>query len=230
MLRIGMYCGPGTHTAELEACLRKFAFQVQSIGSQEVDDLSATGIQVLYLPGGWYHFAPEINERLRSWVRSGGGCVGTCAGSFLVAGEAGLIPGRVSRANIRGRVYLEPRQQNHPLLHGVVRECTRHQDRPFGEPIAVTHLGGPFIFPKDKNAIVASYDFFGEVGAIAAANCGRGRAVAIASHPELPLADLPAADMITHPERHTAELLPQGDTRLLIRNAVLWAAGKDVSL
>lgn len=106
----------------------------------------------------------------------------------------------------------------------MVKLCTRHQDRPHGEAIAVTQLGRPFILPEDKSQIILSYDVEGEIGALGAAEVGQGRVVAIASHPEAALVDLPSFDALD-PVKHSAQNLPQGDARLLMKNAVLWVAG-----
>jgi glutamine amidotransferase-like uncharacterized protein len=226
-VKVIVFHGAGAAPERIEAALRTFGFDVGAIALDELNALSPKTTGVLYLPGGWYRFDDSVNQAIIRFVREGGGCVGTCAGSYLVGGAIGLIPGRVLRPNIRGRVYLEPQQGDHPILRGVVRPCTRHKNRPHGEPFAVTHLGGPFLLPDDKRTIVASYDFEGEIGAIVAAQIGKGRAVALASHPELSLADLPAADVMDRVVHDEANL-PQGKASLLMRNAVLWAAGEEV--
>jgi glutamine amidotransferase-like uncharacterized protein len=227
LISVRVYHGNGADPEHIEAALCGFGFAVAPIFDDEMRRLTPVTMQVLYLPGGWYQFGQSVNSAITNYVRQGGGIVGTCAGSYLVGSKIGLFPSRTLRANFRGRLYLEPRQKNHPILNGVVQPCTRHANRPYGEPIAVTHLGGPLIFPEDKSQIVLSYDFEGEAGALVAAEVGQGRAVAIASHPELPLAELPTADMLDralHGERN----LPQGDARLLMKNAVTWAARADL--
>jgi glutamine amidotransferase-like uncharacterized protein len=223
MLRVAMYAGKGTNPNRLARALRGWGFDVTRI---DEDALTRSGLKrfdVLYLPGGWYRFGAEANAAVLHFVKAGGGCVGSCAGAYLVGGYIPIIPGRVLRANFRGRLYLEPQRGSHPILRGVVRRCTRHQDRRW-EPIAVTHLGGPMILPRDKKAVVASYDVEGEIGAIVAAEVGRGRAVAVASHPELRLVPLPAGEG----RRRRRRPLLQGHAAHLVRNAVLWAARRRV--
>jgi len=222
-INVAMYSGTGTNPRKLTEFLRGCGCHVFPVEKTDILRLSHDECEVLYLPGGWYRFTDEVNGAIRRFVRRGGGCVGSCAGAYLVGGYIPLIAGRVLRANIRGRLYLEPQQGNHPILRGVVRRCTRHKDRRW-EPVAVTHLGGPMILPDDPRTIVASYDFEGCIGAIVAAPLGRGRAVAIASHPELKLAGLPACDTARRPGRP----LCQGDAALIVRNAVLWAAKRHV--
>lgn len=223
-IEVAMFSGEGTNPSPLTRCLRGFGLEVREVGLPELGALRP-GTDVLYLPGGWYFFKQDKKDAIIAFVRAGGGCVGTCAGSYNVAGHIPVIPGRVLRCNMRGRLYLEPQQGEHPILRGVVRPCTRHKDRKW-EPIAVTHLGGPLMLPDDKGAIVASYDLEGGIGAILAAEIGAGRAAALASHPEHPLAELPPGDTV----RNDPAPLPQGDATLLVRNAVFWAAGKEVPL
>lgn len=222
-VRVGMYAGGGTNPARLTRCLRGFGFAVRALSTEVIAALTCGDCDVLYLPGGWYFFPDSAKAAIISFVRRGGGCVGTCAGAYNVAGFIPVIPGRVLRGNFRGRLYLEPQRGEHPILRGVVQPCTRHKQRQW-EPIAVTHIGGPFMLPEDRRAIVASFDIEGELGALLAASVGKGRAVALASHPEMPLAQVPARD----PVRQSRAPLPQGDVTLLIRNAVLWAARRPV--
>jgi glutamine amidotransferase-like uncharacterized protein len=218
-IHVGMYHGSGANPRALTRALRQFGFRVIAVRANDLQDLTHPLFDVLYLPGGWYRFDDAINKSIRAFVRKGGGCVGSCAGSYLVAGPIGLIKARLLRGNFRGRIYLEPQQGDHPILANVAQRCTRHNQRQW-EPVAVTHLGGPLIFPRRRDTILASYDAEGEIGALVADDLSKGRTVAIASHPELALASLPAAD-------HRAlkhQILPQGDTKLLIRDAVSWAA------
>jgi len=222
-MRIALHADKGANPRRLARVLRGWGFSVTLVQAEDLGRLNRAEFDLLYLPGGWYQFDRSINRAILSFVRAGGGCVGTCAGAYLVGGYIPVIPGRVLRANFRGRLYLEPQSGSHPILRGVVRRCTRHKERKW-EPIAATHLGGPVILPKDPAHIVASYDWEGELGAIVAAQVGAGRAVAIASHPELPLAKLPASDST----RKSGAPLRQGEESLMVRNAVLWAMKKRV--
>lgn len=217
-IRIAMYAGNGANPPRLIQSLRRFGFSVWKIQKERLADLAGDGFDGLYLPGGWYQFDQPGKQAIKRFVRNGGACVGTCAGAYNVCGSIPVIPGKVLNCDMRGRLYLEPQQGNHPILRGVVRRCTRHNERDW-EPIAVAHMGGPIILPRDKTSIVASYDTQGSLGAIVAADVGKGRAVALASHPEHPLRNLPPNDARSLKKGP----LLQGDARLLIRNAVLWA-------
>lgn len=218
-IRVAVYSGKGANPRKPAQTLRKAGFALTRIGPSDLVVGRLDEFDVLYLPGGWYSFDKKTNRAIVAWVKRGGGCVGSCAGSYLVAGYIPIIPGRVLRANLRGRIYVEPQNGTHPILRGVARRCTRHNQRRW-EPIAMPHMGGPLIFPKNRNHIVASYDWEGTIGAIVAARIGRGRSVAIAPHPEYPLTPLPRFDAV-----RKAALL-QGDITRILPNAVRWAAGR----
>ena len=223
-IHIGIYSDEGANSTKLARTLKNWGFAVSPLKQRDLTAKVLRDFDLLYLPGGWYQFDDSANEAIISYVAQGGGCIGSCAGSYLVAGRIPLIPGRVLRSTFRGRLYLEPQQGDHPILKGVVHPCARHHERQW-EQIAVTHLGGPFIFPDNPAHIVASYDTEGEIGAIVAASVGKGRAVAIASHPELAVAALPVSDSSNLRRTHKLSLLPQGNAKLIVRNAVLWATG-----
>jgi len=222
-VKVGMYHGSGANHQAMFYYLGKWGFDVQLVGKDQLTNLPAAGIDVLFLSGGWYRFDETIYAALRAFVDEGGGVVSSCAGAYLVAGDSGIIPGRVHNNNIRGRVYMEPQQGEHPILKHVVRPCTRHNKRKF-ESIAMTHHGGPMIFPQDRSHIILSFDIEGEVGSLVAADRGKGRAVAIAPHPEYPLAALPEADVKRLNDRPYDQ---QGQEWQIIRNAVLWAARRE---
>lgn len=222
-VRVGMYHGPGANHQAMFHYLGVWGFERKLIRKDQLLTLDQQEIDVLFLSGGWYRFTEEIYAALRAFVEAGGGVVGSCAGSYLVAGDSGLIPGRVLNNNIRGRVYMEPQQGMHPILRHVVHPCKRHNKRQW-ERIAMTQHGGPMILLDDRSHTVLSYDTEGEIASLVAADRGKGRAVAIAPHPEYPLAALPEADS-TRANDRPYDL--QGQEWQIVRNAVLWAAHRD---
>jgi|GEM_PF-1377813 hypothetical protein len=222
-VRVGMYHGPGANHQAMFHYLGVWGFDPKLVSKDQLLSLDQLNIDVLFLPGGWYHFTEEIYAALRAFVEAGGGVVGSCAGSYLVAGDSGLIPARVLNNNIRGRVYMEPQNGTHPILKHVVFPCKRHNQRQW-ERIAMTQHGGPMIMLQDRSHQVLSYDTGGEITSLAAADRGKGRAVAIAPHPEYPLAALPAADTTRDKDRPYDQ---QGQEWQIVRNAVLWAAHRE---
>ncbi len=147
--------------------------------------------------------------------------MGSCCGAYVMIDNLKLIAGRTRRVSFRGRLSLEPLEGDHPILRGIAQRCTRHPDR-IWEPVAVTHLGGPLMYPEDPTTILATYDVEAEIGALLAAEYGKGRVVAIASHPEMPRCPLPPGDPAA---AGSDRPLPQGDEQQIVPNAVRWAAG-----
>lgn len=220
--RIAFFASKFCNPEFLDTALGDAGFAVTLSDLDALASLDRGDFDVLYLPGGWYTFAPPVVERIQRFVASGGGCVGSCCGAYVIIDNLKLIPGRTQRVSFRGRLAIEPQQGTHPILRDIAMPCTRHPDRVW-EPVAMTHLGGPLMHPEDPATILASYDFEGEIGALLAADFGKGRVVAIASHPEMDLCPLPPGD----PANAGTGKLPQGDAHQIIARAVRWAAPAD---
>jgi hypothetical protein len=218
-IQVGMFHGPGANPDILSRLLDAAGFAVRPVSVDDLTTLTTQAINVLYLPGGWYRFNEAHTQAIQAFALAGGGVVGTCAGAYVVIENLGLIPGRVLRCNMRGRLYLEPRQGDHPILQHIARRCTRHNDRTW-EQLAVAHMGGPIMLLENPSHMLASYDFQGELGALATAPYGQGRAVAIASHPECSLGGFSPHD----PVRSAPE--PTDPVVDIVSNAVTWASGR----
>jgi len=217
-LRVAFFSSKFCNPEFLDTALSDAGFAVTPCDLEALAALDRRDFDVLYLPGGWYTFAPPLVERIRAFVTAGGGCVGSCCGAYVIIDNLKLIGGRTRRVSFRGRLSIEPQQGEHPILRDIAMPCTRHPDRTW-EPVAMTHLGGPLMYPDDPTTILASYDFEGEIGALLATGLGKGRVVAIASHPEMPLCPLPPGD----PANAGSGKLPQGDAHQIIAQAVRWA-------
>jgi hypothetical protein len=112
---------------------------------------------------------------------------------------------------------LEVKQATHPLAAGVVQPATGRTDRAW-LAVPVLRMNGPIFFPADPATQIFSYDWEHRLGAVLAADCGQGRAVAISPHPERSEHDLTEA-MPDEPLMPVARLL---------RNALLWSAHREV--
>ena len=223
LLRVAIYNDKGTNPQRIMAFVEALGHAVTGVDRDQIITLNHHDFDVLVFPGGWYRFNDSQREKIQNIFHAGLGAIGICAGAYQVGGYLPLIPGKVLRANMRGRVYLEPQQGDHPILASVVQRCTRHNNRTW-EPVGVTQLGGPLMFPEKKEWMLASYDAEAEISALSAAEIQDGRAVAIASHPELELAALPSAEL---PGAH--DVPPTwNDVRLIFANALRWAAKRQV--
>ena len=215
-----LFSDRGANPDKLESIIKALGWQVRRIQRQDLLSLPGSDATLLFFPGGWYALDTGQKAAVQAFVAGGGGCIGVCAGAYQVAGYIPLMPGRVLRANLRGRLYMEPQQGDHPILSHVVMPCTRHQDRRW-EQVLLSHMGGPIILPEKREWIIGSYDCEGELGALTAAELGLGRAVAIASHPELALAPLSQDDSLSDVSPDSPRTC--GDVRLILANAIRWA-------
>jgi hypothetical protein len=151
---------------------------------------------VLIVPGGGGLNLDDANRNaLLDYVRQGGGYVGICGGA-ISAGRYGLIDARQHTLRVRGGIYSILKP--HPITDGY---NPRRQ-------LLIAHANGPlFVLREDSDEEpVITFAIGGEglptfVSAIAR-RFGDGRVAVFSGHPE-------------------------GDPRtyLLLRNAVMWAAG-----
>ncbi len=214
-------------------CLTFWGMRFSPVWRDELESLPASGIDVLLLPGGWYGIgrvpgqdqyvvsATAADKRqgaaVRRFVRNGGGLVGVCAGAFNVV-WLGLIDADISRTSGAGIHSLEMVQASHPLLKGVARRAVGRKDRRW-QAVPVMRISGPVFFPKDSQTLIASYDWEQRLGAVLAADADRGRAVAVSPHPERTEHDSGLCEV---------PLAPLMPVAVLLRNALLWAAHREV--
>ena len=158
------------------------------------------GLDLLVMPGGssdreYKSLGTNGVERLKAFLRAGGGYIGTCAGCALVMDEktrARLIPWKWSGA-VSGTLF--------PTLQLNEKGAAALGLKP--GPIAVRYHGGPFMWPSTnvmaevkteswatfdaeaslKGPIKAKTRMYGST-AIVGGTYGKGRLVAFTVHPE----------------------------------------------
>lgn len=157
------------------------------------------------MPGGRAHqeaksLGPEGRERVKSFVRGGGGYIGTCAGFYLVSQPAktgvrkdylGLIPFVDTPSGGNGRAELnfafnEKAEKLAGIKKGIYRILysrgpvpvrTEHEVEGTRAEVLATYHG-------DYNPKRAPYPSKAGHPAVVAAECGRGRLFAFTCHPE----------------------------------------------
>jgi hypothetical protein len=145
-------------------------------------------------------------------VREGGGVVGVCCGAFNVV-WLGLIEADISRSYGVGLHSLEVVDGRHPIVRGVIERDRGRNDRRW-LPLNVVRVSGPIFFPKHPRQMVLSYDWEHRLGAVLAADYGKGRAVAISPHPE----------MTEHEADTELRNEPLMKASGLLKNALYWSA------
>lgn len=233
-LKVGLYYPDArANVAKLRRCLRKWRMSCHALQPEDLGSLQHGDIDVLLLPGGWYgidripsqdqHVRKCTSENqvmekaVRRFVRAGGGIVGVCCGAFNVV-WMGFIKAEISRTAGMGMHSLEARDGQHPVLAGVLERAHGRTDRRW-LPLPVMRWNGPILFPKHPRQMILSYDWEHRLGAVLCAGHGRGRAVAISPHPEM--TEHETYDTILH-----EPLMRVSD---VLKNAILWAAGRRVS-
>jgi len=151
------------------------------------------GMDLLIMPGGrsWNMssaLGEEGAQRVQEFIRSGGGYIGTCAGSFL--GLPFALREGAGRADMVVRF-----NERAKALAGITKKTQR-----------VTYVGGPIFLPSEPVPdsdveVIATYDSnintwtdkplptMAGQGAMVAGRVGRGRVFVSTVHPEDDLAD-----------------------------------------
>jgi glutamine amidotransferase-like uncharacterized protein len=135
----------------------------------------------LVFPGGWYFFDKKERDKIRAFVRHGGGYVGICCGA-INACQLGLLPATLVEMSGLGPQPIEPVAGEHPLLQGVARKSVKPWRR--YEPFTMVRFNGWPMKLKQGAQMIAAYDVRHKWAAIAVATFGKGRVVAISPHPE----------------------------------------------
>ncbi len=232
--KIGLYINdPQADILPIVRALRAWNLRFEALWRADLRRLKPGDVDVLLLHGGWYGLdrepgmdqhgpqqrGPEhraLAAAVRGFVMTGGGIVGLCCGAYNVI-WMDLIEADISRTSGVGPHALETVDGRHPIVKGVVERAVGRRDRAW-LPLPVMRIGGPVMFPKHREHMLMSYDWEGRLGAVLAAPCGRGRAVAISPHPERLIGETETGALQTGP-------LPR--CALLLRNALLWSAGAD---
>lgn len=228
-LRVGLYLNDSSaNVLKLVRALRNWEMSFTSIWRDELPRLRPADVDVLLLHGGWYGIdrVPGQNQTdrvqrpehrgmaaaVRRFVREGGGVVGVCCGAFNVV-WLGLIQADISRSYGVGLHSLEVVDGRHPILRGVARRARGRRDRRW-LPLTVMRVSGPIFFPRQPRQMILSYDWERRLGAVLAADYGRGRAVAISPHPEMTAQE-------TDTDLRNEPLLPVAG---VLKNALYWSA------
>jgi len=223
--RVGIYNNPKhTMTKDVMPVLTHFRIPFRTLTKVDVAGIDRDVCDVILLPGGWYFFDDEANERVRAFVKGGGGYVGICCGQ-INACKLGLIDAKMYSMYGMGPCAITPLVGRHPVLRGVAK---RGKDGKGWQRIDMLRYNGwPMVLPeKSDTTMVAAYDRDNELCAIAAADYGKGRVVAFSPHPE---------GCIGRPgEFRDRDSLPiaydpfEMNTAPMLRNAVYWTAHRRI--
>lgn len=205
--RIAIYERSDTQFANGPENLRRFlthdnGFDVARVAAADIRDGALDEFDVLIMPGGLgsgqaKDLGVSGKERVREFVRTGGGYVGICAGAYLASSHydwsLGILNARVwdrsHWARGRGAVSL------------LMSDAGRTELAPGREVVDVYYAQGPLLVPDDKPTlpgyqVLATYgseiaEKGAQVGSMAGTHAivrskfGRGRVICFSPHPEV---------------------------------------------
>jgi glutamine amidotransferase-like uncharacterized protein len=203
-IRVALYADKGAtikSLPEVEKCLKKAdGFAVARVLAKEIRSGALDGYDVIICPGGSGSGEGETlgddgRNRVRAFVKRGGGYIGICAGAYLASIEypwsIGLLNAHVlDRPHWdrgEGNVDLKVSSAGKTSLSTDIESCTFHYEN------------GPLLGPGEKDdlpayELLASYDTeitqnappgtMKGTAAIARGKYGEGRVVCFSPHPE----------------------------------------------
>jgi putative intracellular protease/amidase len=179
---IGVYANKKeTMLKDVLPLLWQFEYPFRTIDRPDLAGLKAGDFDALLFPGGWYFFDEPTSDRIRTFVREGGGFVGICCGQ-INACKLGLLPADTYSMLGIGPVGLTVADGEHPVMKDVAK---RHEkDLTRWQRLEILRYNGfPMVLKEGAN-LLASYDLDRKLAAIAWADYGKGRVVAFSPHPE----------------------------------------------
>jgi len=181
---VGVYARKGeTMTRDVFPVLEHFEHRFRAVDRDDLRALKPGDLDVLLLPGGWYFFKekPDIADRIRGFVKAGGGFIGICCGQ-INACQLGLVPADLINMYGIGPTKIEPVDGGHPVLKGVAKKSDKPW-RQWSQLDMLRYNGWPMLL-KEGAHMLAAYDMDKKVAAIASAEYDRGRVVVFSPHPE----------------------------------------------
>ncbi len=178
-----IYAGEGAVLfSDVAYALEVLGISYETVNHDEIRSGDLARFQVMLVPGGYtQQYMPALGdtgkEGIRSFIRSGGGYIGICAGAYIATNtvkfpgdQKGLdiIDIENTRKSGRGKrkIYL----QEHPITEGLDKE------------LKIYYQNGPDIVPGKDVQEIARY----ENGSCAAVSghFGKGKVVIFSPHPE----------------------------------------------
>ena len=212
-LRVAVFTGNGARNIGafrwLEIATRAKNVVATPVDGESVRAGALDSADVLIMPGGRAHqeaisLGPEGRERVKSFVRGGGGYIGTCAGFYLVTQPSGvkrkdylgLIPFIDTPAGCKGRAELdfafnEKAEELAGIKKGIYNILYSQGPVPVRteKEVEGTHAEVLATYHEDCNP--TNDPGLSKLGhpAVVAAECGKGRVFVFTCHPEYDIND-----------------------------------------
>ncbi len=163
------------------------------VGSREIAAGKLAEYKVVFCPGGFGYFATrQISEAVRAFVKEGGGFFGFCAGAFWpLKGHLSLCESRFVYFREVGYTDVilsgkDPLAQGIKNTKNVVYSLyqTPFSQKDYNRRIQMYRANGPLLVRKGRDEASAYFDSSEKYAAIVRSTYGRGRVVAVSTHPD----------------------------------------------
>ncbi|MFP4642356.1 MAG: BPL-N domain-containing protein [Dehalococcoidia bacterium] len=178
-----VYAGEGAVLfSDVAYALEILGISYATVNHDEVRNGDLSRFQVMLVPGGYtQQYMPALGdkgrEEIRSFIRSGGGYIGICAGAYIATGTV-QVPGNQKGLDIidientrkSGRGKRKIHLEEHPITEGLDKE------------LKIYYQNGPDITPGKDVQEIARYKN-GSCAAVSG-HFGEGKVVIFSPHPE----------------------------------------------
>jgi len=236
---VALYSDRGADESCVTATIHMFewmGFDIELIDAGYVNDRSLNEFRIICFPGGnMYYYAQDITEsgkeKIREFIRSGGGYVGICGGAYFT-GERVFWQGTqlpMSPLAIFPGITQGPIDAIAPYPECVMCKINiseRNHSITQAEPgsVWIMYCYGPLLLP-DENAnvdVLGVYDI-GDEPAMIAFEYGKGRVFIVGTHPEF------EEDSERDGVYFGDDFDDRGSDWDLMRKAAMWCVGEGIS-
>jgi len=185
---VAIYHGRKNISGEnVAAALKRLGIPFRMITARDITSGKLSHYSSVIFPGGHSVVLSKSTEKqVMSFVRSGGGFIGICAGCQFGV-KLGLLP--VKHRILRATGIFDMRiVAKHPLSVGYVVAGKHDQSKPWTYSnrgrVRIRYANGGMLIAGEGARVVVSFDELGDFGAVVAGKYGRGNVVLITPHPE----------------------------------------------
>lgn len=182
--------------------LQRIGFSIDTVSTEDIRGGGLDSAAVAVFPGGFGYFLDKtLSERIRDFVRRGGGFVGFCAGAFLPLRDScgakgaglGMLDATYCHFREKGLALVDINGRD-PVAKGVVSSTKTPVYALYKRPakarrhniyVSILRGNGPLMLAAGKTRVVGYYDGSEPYAAIVRGLYGKGRIVAFSAHPEV---------------------------------------------
>jgi glutamine amidotransferase-like uncharacterized protein len=198
---VAVYSGEGTWDESVQAAGKLFesaGYSVAFLGPKEVEGDALGRFNIICVPGGdMYQYAQEISstgrEKLRSFVRDGGGYIGICGGAYFASEQViwngsplPMIPLAIFPGKAEGPLNEIAPYPNYAICDVNIVDLTHPITESEPTTLSMLYYWGPALrLNADAQVSVLARYEKNNAPAILAFDYGLGRVFLVGTHPEI---------------------------------------------